>query len=331
MSSRRGAAAAAAMVVMAALGGCGSDSPGPIDEDAAWLTSSDPVDTSPVVWAADGVVHLADGTEIDLGAQPASYVVAGDGVFFVPADNPQQAETGSDASAAVHFVEPEGDPVETGLRLRADSVRASPDGRYLLGVDVESGPEDDYGTPLAELVVLDLTEGREVLRTSENFGDLDGDLADLYGEIQVSVLDVTPTTAEVLGTDGPFLVDLATGAISDPEETEETGEPWRSGVIESPDGRWRITTTGKVSQVVDSEGVAVPLEIDAVRWLLEWWADATTVVGIAGAEDGSSALVTCVVPDGRCEVYEATRGETIRYPNGSTYPLVASLLDAHDD
>lgn len=330
MSSRRGAAAAAAvMVLMAALGGCGSDDPGAVDEDAAWITSSEPVDTSPVVWAAEGVVHLADGTEIDLGAQPSSYVVAGDGVFFVPAEDAQEAETGSDVSAEVHFVAPQGDPVETGLRLRADSLMASSDGRYLLGIDVESGPEDDYGTPLAELVVRDLVEGREVVRTSEGLGDPSGDLADLYEDAGIGVFVVTDEVAYIAGTSGLFSVDLDTGSILDPE-VDLDEEPPSQWVPESPDGRWRIEAKGKLSEVVDSEGEVVPLEVDAVRWRFDWWADAVTVVGIAGAEDGSSALLTCVVPEGLCEVHEATRGESVRFPNGP-HNLVTNFLDASDD
>ena len=329
MSSRRGAAAAAAVMVLSVLGACGTDDPGEPADGAAWMTSTQPVDTSPVVWAADGVVHLADGAEIDLGTQPSSYVVAGDGVFFVPAEDAQEAETGSDVSAEVHFVAPQGDPAETGLLLKADSLRASSDGRYLLGIDMESGPEDDYGTPLAELVVRDLVEGREVVRTSEGLGDTSGDLTDLYEEAEIGVFVVTDEVAYIDGTSGLFSVGLDTGSILDPE-VDLDEEPPSQWVPESPDGRWRIEAKGKLSEVVDSEGDVVPLEVDAVRWRFDWWADEVTVVGIAGAEDGSSALVTCVVPEGLCEVHEATRGESVRFPNGP-HNLVTNFLGASDD
>jgi hypothetical protein len=90
---------AAAGVLAMTLAGCGSDDGGGGTEEGGgvkeqsgeWLTSTVPVTTAPLVWEAEGVVHLSDGTEVDLDGAPSSYVVAGDGVFFAEAEDASQA------------------------------------------------------------------------------------------------------------------------------------------------------------------------------------------------------------------------------------------------
>ena len=324
---RGGRATVAAWVSVAGLlAGCGdrgADEP-PIDPAGppAWRSSDDPVDAAPLVWEADGVVHLGDGTEIDLGGLPSAYVVAGDGVFFVPAADESEAETGSTSSAEVRFAAPGEESVGTGLELRADTLRASPDGTHLLGIDVDSGPEDSYGTPVAQLVVLDLAEGREVARTSDGLGDTSGDLADLYEDAGIGVGGVTDTTAYVDGVDGPFAVDLATGEVADAEDpTPQPGSP------QSPDGSWslRQTDDGR-TEVRGRDGEVVPLDTGVPRWTLDWWADADTVVGVAIVDDETSALLSCVVPDGTCEVHEDSIGATVRFADGAAAQPVVELL-----
>lgn len=167
----------------------------------------------PLVWGADGVVRLSDGTSLDLGGPPSSYVVAGDGAFFVPAASPEEAETGSNASGEVHFVTPEGDATDTAL---------------------------------------------------------------------------------VAAVDGTLAIDLATGDTSDADPTKVPvpGSP------ESPDGAWTIRQDGDRATVLGAGGDALPLEIEAPQWTLDWWADAETAVGVALNADGSSALLSCPVPEG---------------------------------
>lgn len=323
MRLNRGAALAAVVMV---LGGCGDPDPAQPTEgssDIDSLTSTDPVATGPLVWEAHGVVHLADHTEIDLGGLPSSYVVAGDGVFFLAAETDEAAETGSAASGEVRFAAPDQEPVDTGLRVRADTLRASPDGRFLAGIDVESGEEDDYGTHLAQVVVLDLQEGREVVRSSDGLGDLGDDLADLYEEIPVAIAAMTDETAYVAGVDGTFAVDLATGDTEDADGTELP----LPGSTDSPDGAWTLRNTDDVrAEILGDDGEPMALAVDAPQWTLDWWADATTAVGVAITSDGSSSLLTCAAPDGTCEVIEASTGAMVRFPTGATDPSVVKLL-----
>ncbi|MFC7359274.1 hypothetical protein [Nocardioides astragali] len=323
MRLNRGAALAAVVMV---LGGCGDQAPAQPSEgssDMGSLTSTDPVATGGLVWEADGVVHLADDTEIDLGGPPSSYVVAGDGVFFMAAETDEAAETGSTASGDIRFAAPDQEPVDTGLRLRADTLRSSPDGRFVAGIDVDSGEEDDFGTHLAQVVVLDLREGREVVRSSDGLGDLGHDLADLYEEVPVAIAAMTDETAYVEGVDGTFAVDVATGDIQDAHGTELPPP----GSTDSPDGAWTLRNTDGVrAEIVGDHGEPVALDVDAPQWTLDWWADATTAVGVAITSDDSSSLLTCAVPDGSCEVIEASTGAMVRFPTGATDPSIVKLL-----
>ena len=325
----RGAVSAVGVLVLGcALGGCGdpgasNPDDGNTDAGAARWTSTDPVATGPLVWEADGVVHLADDTEIDLGGLPSSYVVAGDGVYFVLATDQTEAETSSEVSSEVQFAAPDEGPVGTGLVVQADTLRASPDGRYLAGVDVDSGEKDDYGTPLAQVVVIDLQAGREVVRSSEGLGDLGDDLADLYEDAPVAIVAMSEETAYVDGANGTFALDLATGDTEDADGAElpQPGSP------DSPDGAWTLQNSDDVrGKIVATGGGPVPLEVDAPQWTFDWWADATTVVGVAIAGDGSSSLLTCAVPAGTCAVLDESAGQMVRFANGATYPDVVKLL-----
>lgn len=317
MRLNRGAALAAVVMV---LGGCGDPAPAQTSEgssDIGSLTTTEPVATGGLVW------EVADATEIDLGGPPSSYVVAGDGVFFMAAETDEAAETGSTASGEIRFAAPDQEPVDTGLRLRADTLRASPDGRFVAGIDVDSGEEDDFGTHLAQVVVLDLQEGREVVRSSAGLGDLGDDLADLYEEIPVAIAAMTDETAYVDGVDGTFAVDLATGDTEDAQGTELP----LPGSTDSPEGAWTLRNTDDVrAEIVGDDGEPVALDVDAPQWTLDWWADATTAVGVAITSEHSSSLLTCAVPDGTCEVIEASTGAMVRFPTGANDPSVVKLL-----
>ncbi|PKH40650.1 hypothetical protein CXG46_11695 [Nocardioides alpinus] len=317
----------AAVVLSVALAACGEDGSSvgtgePGNEPSAWGTSQDPVATAPLVWESDGVVHLSDGTEVELGGPTSSYVVAGDGVFFVPSASEDAAAAEDVASGEVHFAAPGGEATDTGLRLRADTLRASTDGRYLVGIDVESGDEDEYGTPVAELVVLDLREGVEVAQTSQGLGDTGDDLADLYEDAEIGVVAVTDDTAYVDAVDTTLAVDLAGGGTTDAGDVSVPVP----GAPESPDGAWTIRQDGDRAAVLGKDGTAVRLDVPTPRWTLDWWADAETAVGVAVADDGSSALLTCRVPDGACEVPEESTGAVVRFATGATDQLVVRLL-----
>lgn len=193
----------------------------------------------------------------------------------------------------------------------------------MAGIDVDSGEEDDFGTHLAQVVVLDLQEGREVVRSSAGLGDLGDDLADLYEEIPVAIAAMTDETAYVDGVDGTFAVDLATGDTEDAQGTELP----LPGSTDSPEGAWTLRNTDDVrAEIVGDDGEPVALDVDAPQWTLDWWADATTAVGVAITSEHSSSLLTCAVPDGTCEVIEASTGAMVRFPTGANDPSVVKLL-----
>ncbi|KRE99587.1 hypothetical protein ASG88_13265 [Nocardioides sp. Soil777] len=87
------------------VGACGADRPD-LDEDAGWRTSRAPVGTGGLVWAAGSTVHLADGTSIDVGGPVRAFVVAGDGVFFVPAESADDIGSAQFADAELMFSAP---------------------------------------------------------------------------------------------------------------------------------------------------------------------------------------------------------------------------------
>ena len=182
-------ALAAALLLTA---GC-SDSSGkesaPPDDAAAWSTSTDPVEAGGLIWATDGVVHLADDTLVDVGGPITTYVVAGDGVYFTPAETHDDGtEHGPLTSGPLHFADRDGTVTDTGITVYVESLDSSPDGRYLGLVDATSGPEDRFSDqPQATAVVIDLTSGDRVVDTTEGMGDPDeDDLAHDYSEMSIS-------------------------------------------------------------------------------------------------------------------------------------------------
>ena len=49
-------------------------------------------------------------------------------------------------------------------------------------------------------------------------------------------------------------------------------------------------------------------------------------VGVAVNADGSSALLSCPVPEGTCQVLEDSTGKTVRFATGATDQPVVRLL-----
>jgi len=328
------------LVVVAALAllatGCGDegDVTGSADS-AAWRTSTDPVTTSGLPWAVGSTVHLSDGTSIDTGTFVRSFVVAGDGVFFVPTDTEEEA--GSNAffdDEELMFAAP-GQPVTgTGLRVSPDYVGASEDGRYLAVIETTSGEKDRFGTPQATVVAFDLETGEQVVDSTLGMGDPgEDDFADGYAEAEMEITALTGTSLYVRAM-GNFVFDLATG-----EGKELAGDPPRAGdELTSPDGTWVIEKpeTG-MDRIVATDGREVPLDPGTRRWFVSWWADAETVVGgvISGpgtgkrvTPDGSAALMTCAVPSGECQVFDETAGRTVVFSIGRNLPNAITLPGA---
>ena len=174
------------MLALTILAGCGSNDGG----GRGWAVPDHPADEQVVMGEAsvDGtVVTLGDGTAIDVGHPVDTFVVAGDGVYAVPGDG----DADDDALAELVLATP--DSVEgTGAHPDPDSLRTSPDGRYLGFVDYG---EDPYGAPGA-IVVVDLQEGTEVVHSSDDM-DSSGDLEAVYADNEPGVFGVTDNRAYV--------------------------------------------------------------------------------------------------------------------------------------
>jgi hypothetical protein len=304
----------------------GTDTPAG-ETAATWSSSTDPVRAGGLVWAADGVVHLGDGTTIDVGGPMTTYVVAGDGVYFTPAGSGEDGTEHSNVTTApLRFADSDGTVTETGLTVYVESLGSSEDRRYLGLVDATSGPEDSFSdTPLATAVVYDLASGERVVDTTDGMGDPDeDDLAHDYQEVYLGVRFPVADSALVEGLDDTrrYALPAGEGEVVDPVDAgiRDPSDPI------SPDGTWAIEDRGFGDRVVEADGEAVRLRIGAPRWDLRWWLDEATVVGVAVSGPGTGtkivaddrvALMTCQVPDGACGTVEETTGMALRFPVGS--------------
>ncbi|MBA3781730.1 MAG: hypothetical protein H0X12_07755 [Nocardioides sp.] len=331
--------AVGALVIL--LTGCGDGVAGGGSEvSGPWRTSSDPVETGGLVWAAASSVHLSDGTTIDTGGFVRTFVVAGDGVYYFRAATEEEVASVSDAHEELLYADGERSGSGTGIHLSVDSLRASPDGRYVAGLDTQSGEKDGYGTPQAAVVVLDLATG-EVVRSTEGFGDPDrDDLAVDYENAELEVYTLTNDTLYVRGVRGDYAYDPGTGEGTRLAEGEEPPRPGDDELV-SPDGAWRIraSNAGR-DQLVSSSGEKVIPKAGSSRWDLDWWADDDTVVGntVSGPGRGEKlgprdimALMACVVPSGACEVYEETVGQVVVYPIGTKDYYGTYLQDSTEE
>jgi len=319
-------ALAAAILLM---GGCSDSSgeePPPTDVPTAWGTSTDPVEAGGLVWASGGVVHLSDGTTVDVGGPIMTYVVAGDGVYFTPAESDEDGTEHSNMTTApLQFADRDGDVTDTGLTVYVESLGSSPDGRYLGLVDATSGPEDNFSDqPQATAAVIDLTSGQRVVDTREGMGDVDeDDLAHDYPEVYLSVRFPDAGSAFVEGMDD-YLYALPGGAG---EEVDAIDLGLRApSDPTSRDGAWTIDDRGLGDRIVSDAGDVVRLRTGAPRWDLRWWLDESTVVGVAVSGPGQGtkvgagdqgALMTCTVPDGSCSTIEEASGVLLSFPIGS--------------
>ncbi len=311
--------------------GCADDPTEAGAPSSVLASSNDPVETGGLIWAADAVVHLSDGTSVDLGAPVRGFVVAGDGVFFFPAGSEDEVGQVGIDEEEVSLATPDGTVTDTGLVWMTRSLRASPDGRYLAGIDIGSGEEDRYGTPVAETVVVDLETGEEVVRSAEAMGDLDEeDLAVLYENVEVDVAAMTDDTAFVQAVTGVLAFDLATGEGSQlPEGEEPPTPPAAPDAGESPDGRWTVVPGRRLRhRLVAVDGTTLVPRTGTDRWLLDRWLDDRTVVGTAVEGPGRgaridprdrTALLSCVVPSGACDVVEASSGKRVVFPLGASH------------
>ncbi|TNM39539.1 hypothetical protein FHP29_11675 [Nocardioides albidus] len=296
------------MVAIAICAGCDS---GSSSESVAWQHSEDPVTTAGIAFAVGSVAHLPDD-EIDVGVPIATIVVAGDGVYFTEDEDPDDDTLPTSGEQELLFAGRDGDVVRTGVEVLVGTTRASPDGRYLAALDMESGEEDAFGTPQAALVVWDLAEGKEIIRSTDATGDpAEDDFADLYPELEMQISTITDDGL-TLRAAGIWTYDFATG------KAQEIGigdlPPRPTSSLVNPDSPWRIDHEGTGQLLLGPDGAQVAPQADSTRLELRAWLDQDTAYGLLrGAQ---TEVMTCDVPSGRCEALAGTAGERVVLPNG---------------
>ena len=322
---------------------CGTDDD-PATTGNAWPSTSTPVATDGLIWASGSTVHLPDGSTMDTEALAGAYVVAGPGVWFASAEpgDLEGNELPELRVATADGVE------ETGAHPAIGSLTTSADGRWLAFID---RMEDGAGA--AEAVVVDLTTGAEVVRSSEGLlpSETEGaDWTDLYEDAPVGMLGVVDGAAYVQGLDTLLTFDLSTGeattedldwsAISSADwhrSLHRTAPLWNADrswaiaaqefggtpVLESADGERVTTSVSDATGPLGSPDVSgPPLE----EWSLGGWIDETTVVAITPSRDGFDVdwrmpvLLACTVPTGECTVVEGTE-DGVNLPADRPYGL----------
>ena len=214
-ASQLGAAALAVVLVAVGAAGCGA----PDDETARPRPSASAtpqqLDELPDLPVGDGDVApgdrvraqgtglVVDGRVIDLAPMRVDElaVVAG-GVFF--RNGTELWFTDLDRARATGYVD-------------VQSLVASPDGRRVAFLDLEHGPHDAYGTPLATSVAYDATTGKALVASYAGMGDVaDDDLADLYEDAEPRIIGFDDDALLVHGASGgDFRIPLDGG---DPEK-----------------------------------------------------------------------------------------------------------------
>ncbi|WP_210649468.1 hypothetical protein [Nocardioides sp. SYSU D00065] len=338
-------ALAAALLGVLALTSAACDSGDePARTDAGWPSTTTPVATDGLIWADDSTVHLPDGSTIDTEDPAGAYVVAGPGVWFT---STEPGELDSNELPELRLATADG--VEgTGAHPDIGSLMSSDDGRWLAFID---RLEDGAGA--AEAVVVDLSTGEEVVRSSEGLvpsDDDDVDWADLYEDAPVGILGVVDGTAYVGGLDQLVTFDLATGesTLDELDWPAIRGADWWTSVHRTPplwndERTWRIPAQafGAAPVLQSADGERVPTSVPEAtgplgspdvtgppleEWSLGGWTDATTVIGTTPSMDGSSpdwthpALISCTVPSGECTLIEGTE-EGVNLPADRPFGL----------
>lgn len=322
-----GTLAVVALVTVAA-SGCRSDEGGGGDDAAvSWpatgATAAPSADGDGLVWEADGRVHLADGSVLDAGRPIGPWVVAGDGIVAMGV-----GDGAADGAGYVHdtgeatYIDAAGDV--TGLGIDVVALAASPDGRYLGLVDASSGPLVMEDTRLLEVVVVDLEDGTELVRTSEGMGERGDDLGAVYPELDLDLAFAPaedPTDPPVLYADGFDEVVRIEPSDGEVEEVDRDEAPWNAGsgsALDSPDGRWEIVVDEVDPPTLRSaDGEVVVPRAPGPVWTLQGWDRPDRAVGTLGAPGSAEETVmSCVVPSGECTTYEESAGRRTTFPEG---------------
>jgi len=93
------------------------------------------------------------------------------------------------------------------------SLVASPDGRRFAFLDLQHGPKDEFGTPLAISIAYDATTGKALVASYAGMGDITkDDLTDLYEDAEPAILGFDGDDLLVHGaTGGDYRIPLDGG------------------------------------------------------------------------------------------------------------------------
>lgn len=308
------------LALAAALAGCA-----PAGEEGAAGDLTVPVgaptyDVAAPAWAVGRSLHVGD-VELDVRPAPEAFVVTTAGVYYL-------------ARGTLWFTDG-ADPVAV-AEVDTDRLALSTDGRHLGLLDRVHGPTDAAGVAAAVAVVLDVTTGKEVLRTRPARPTVD--VAALYAAQPPTFVGFDEDAAYVAdplvegvtrlpldgGPGGPapddLRVDRSLGSEVDVVRTT-AGHLRLARDGERPDARALLSPAGDLIHPLGAAtppraydaASGVPVRFDpGERWFqLGGWIDQDTYYGAASA-DGSSAgpsgrtvVVACDVRAPRCRPVSA--------------------------
>ncbi|MCW2758756.1 MAG: hypothetical protein JWO46_2502 [Nocardioidaceae bacterium] len=308
--------AATFLLALLLLVGCGQARTGPADGDDTTTipVGKTEIPADAVVWAQGSTIHV-DDRQVDVGGEVDRLAVARGGIYF-------------SRGGQIWFTDL--DRVErTGIDVFLE-VHTSKDGRYLGAVEFDHGPEDQFGTKRAAVIVVDTTTGKTVLRDDTLMGDLKkDDLADLYEDAEPHVIgfnadNIYAQTAEgndVLrypldGSKPENLGDQAEPAVDDPGgrlvgTTVHDGvvtvqdDPYQSdsqGQL-SPSGRTVLVGAGngRLRAFDTATGQPLALSLDQPGFVLGAWTGPDTFYGVATSKGYHPAgIFSCDRDQARC-------------------------------
>ncbi|TWG92665.1 hypothetical protein L615_000700000720 [Nocardioides sp. J9] len=317
-----GIPALALLVPLVLLAACGEEDGSSATTD--WEATAE-VEHRGLAWARGRTIHLGDGATLTSDVPVDRFVVARGGAYVVPRSRDD------DPWPELHRVTPDGtEPL--GVHPDRWTLTTSSDGRYLAFID-RGARRDQFDTPVAEVVVVDLETGEEVLRSDDDMGDPESDdLADLYEDATPGIDGFVDGALHYTTTGESWRLDLESGETEEVPYDEDAPRlrfdaPREGLVARSPDGRWRIRPggpriEGEDQTVVRPRPTADSLGITAkpgagpgdLYWSLDSWLDDTTAVGtvyVSAGGDEAWVVVTCTVPDGACRAVPGTEGGVV--------------------
>lgn len=284
-----------------------------------WPAVADPVGAETVSWARGSTIYRYGAEPVDAGDPVLAYAMAGAGYLAV-------LDTGSKDGGNLHQITLDGTVEALDVDVPVRSFGASPDGRFLAYDDESPDETDDHGTPLMQMVVVDLSSGKEVVRSSEGFDGSD-DLADSYEEHGAGFAGITDDAAYFTTLDGVTAIGLPDGGRTTVPDGETPWVPSEHSPALNPAGTWEIVQQpgrGAPGHLRSREGRRLDLDLGHEKWWLVEWIDDETVLGETIDATGTSTYVACTVPDGACRDLDGSQ-----WQENTPAPVVAVNRPIH--